>query len=578
MKAKIINSVDDLHNPVVDISEIHLDDILRLDNFPQTANITDKIAFINKYLFEKTKDRSVQAITKNNQIIITKLENYEILKRRVVVLTIDGIPIPFGSAPEFTKDYNHKYGLYPEMTIIPDQTYSRGINYGEVEFTIYSNYFLDHKKQKLQIVCSPEKKQRLDENIKSTLFGPDYQQLIADEEQKLAAISKLHFLQRHEIKNKIRILKVLAVERRFFEIFDDNGKILSNVSDFVDWKTFDKQNNGRAELELKTGKKIYIEQSKTVSEGLFTVFDANNDILATIDLRGVEEIEHGFTVGKRPLNRYHVGMHVISTGTGFSANKKTTSFIFWLEGKPYVWDPMAYTKDYLKRKGLGTEAIKGFGYSHDHADHDQGGYNYVWDAKKACYISTDIVLDMILKKTANNLNKKLEEVKDRLDTINLEYNKRQKWPGANTIKYKVEYGLHSIPSIMIKFYNKHTSIGYSGDTLYDKKKFQEFLDIIKNEIKSGTSSVSRQTYKDLVKAFKRRNKFFKDVDVIFHEAGEDHYIHTTRAEFRKDHPGKRIFWGHIDRKRSTKYTAEKREQTLRDYYNFFMETPNSTLR
>ena len=124
-----------------------------------------------------------------------------------------------------------------------------------------------------------------------------------------------------------------------------------------------------------------------------------------------------------------------------------------------------------------------------------------------------------------------------VDVISLPIGKEVALPGYERITIELEYGLHPIPTSMVKFYyndeqgNRLKTLGYSADTILDLERYRKWV----NEGKLEEQDTERLA------------TFFSDIDIIIHEAGGDP-IHSKMEEVIAAYPGKKIYWVHTNLK------------------------------
>jgi|GEM_PF-1202182 len=488
-----------------------LTNIIKLESiYLQCNNLNKLFRFLNLH-------PSFQAIIKENQIVIEALE-LEILKPGSAALRIDeDNKIVFGAAPEFIKPFLQAGEKIPEFIVLSKNTFKDGINFAEIEFSIYNNFFLQNGR-KVKVICTEKQEIQLRIVLSVTLFGPDYDGLLHNEKDQIRII---------EI-NKLKKFRDLLIPR------DKEGNIIP-LDSYIEFIHFiDK----KAKITLRNNKNIFIYTSDK-NPDLFFILNEKNEVIGDIDLSCINKNEFTFPVQRTPLSRDELGIFVLDSGDGFTPDRHTSSFLLWLEGSPLLVDPMAYSDLYLKRKGIDKAEIKDIFLSHNHGDHDQGVYNYLISGNKIRIIGSWIVIQQTIMKVAAAIDKSFDELKEMIDFIELPVGKEIPLEGYDNITVELEYGLHPIPSNMIKFRYKDEAgntiktLGYSGDTFFDPEKYQIWLDNnMFNEI-----------------TIDRLQNFFIDADIIVHEAGGGS-LHTDMEKLAKHYKGKDIYWVHTKETRS----------------------------
>ncbi|OHD56179.1 MAG: hypothetical protein A2014_04225 [Spirochaetes bacterium GWF1_49_6] len=528
----------------IDISLVGLSSVYsaEINAIKTNKQIDEQCRAVNLFLEKMNIDPAFQAFNRGNKIALETVK-MEIVKPRTVALQVNdkGEKIFINAAPELAKTFLGRNEKVPQCVVLPRKTFREHLNFAEIEFLIYTNW-LFQKQQKVVIICSGEQEIRLRKIIQLTLFGPDYDALLRTEKDP-------------------RMIKDYRRMRSFREILalrDDAGKKYE-LDDFIGFIHFV---GDRAEIPMPSGDVFTVVEDPKNPEDIFYIYKESH-LIARVDLYRSNKQEIDCPVERYPVSYDELGIYILDSGTGFSPDKHTTSFVLWLSGIPILVDPMAYSDEYLRRKGLPHQSIRYIFPSHMHADHDQGLYNYLLNGEKIIIMGPQIVVDQAIEKIAATINMPMEEAKQTVKTLILPVEKRVPLPGFENIDIEVTFGLHSIPTTMFKVYYKDAagktvkSLGYSGDTLYDPEKYEEWF---------AQGKIDRETIDTL-------KSFFKDVDIIIHEAGGG-YIHTEYKKFAKDHPEKEIYWVHTQDTKADKGTIVQ----AGDHFSFIAEDPNKKLQ
>jgi CRP-like cAMP-binding protein len=194
---------------------------------------------------------------------------------------------------------------------------------------------------------------------------------------------------------------------------------------------------------------------------------------------------------------------------------------------------MAYSDLYLRRKGIDTGEILDIFISHNHGDHDQGVYNYLINGRKLRLIGSPVVVEQTLIKVAAAVDVALDEIRRIVDTCIIPVGEERRLPGYDGIFVTLAYTIHSIPCNMIKFRYRDQNgaliktLGYSGDTLFDPAQFPVWV----REGKLDQAFIDTQL------------EFFRDVDVLIHEAGGG-TIHSHMQAVAAHYPQVELYWVH----------------------------------
>ncbi|OHD53522.1 MAG: hypothetical protein A2Y33_03885 [Spirochaetes bacterium GWF1_51_8] len=497
---------------------------------------------VNQFLEKMNLEPAFQAFVRDGKISLETV-NMEIVKPRTVALEVNDIgeKIFINAAPELAKTFLARNERVPQCVVLPGKTFRDHLNFAEVEFLIYTNWILQ-KEQKVIIICTPEQEERLRRVIQLTIFGPDYDTLLVTETNPQTI---------KEYKRLKCFCEILALR-------DINGRRY-DTEDFIGFINFKK---GKADIMMPSGQVFTVAEDSVNPDDVFNIYKGDY-LIARVDLYRANKQEIDCPVERYPVSYDELGVYVLDSGTGFSVDKHTTSFVLWLSGVPVLVDPMAYSDEYLRRKGLPHQAIRYIFLSHIHADHDQGLYNYLLSGEKIVLIGPEHVVKQALEKVAATVNTSLAEASEMVKTLILPIEKRVPLPGFDNIDIEITYGFHSIPTAMFKVYYKDASgktvksLGYSGDTIYDPVKYEQWV----NEGKLDRETV------DTLKGF------FKDADIVIHEAGAG-IIHTEYQKFYRDHSDKEIYWVHTQ---STELDQGK-VLLAGEHFSFIEEDQNKKLQ
>ncbi|MBN1410418.1 MAG: cyclic nucleotide-binding domain-containing protein [Spirochaetales bacterium] len=490
---------------------VRRDIIFKLTQLTEIKDISEQSARLNHLFRDLGIDPTCQPLVRGKEIILGKLD-VEVLKPHTVSLKVnEREKIVFGAAPEFIKTFHAHGENIPEYLILSGKTFRDGINFAEIEFAIYDNFFFQHGR-KLKIICTQTQETRLRIILQVTLLGPDFDRLMAFEQNEA---------RRQELER-------LKAYQDFLAPRDNDGNII-DIDGYIEFIHFE---DNTAELTLASGERIKILKAPENPDA-FTIIDSNGEMMGYIDLGGITMEEFDFPVQRTPISRDEFGVFVLDSGDGFTPDKHTSSFLMWLEGKPLLVDPMAYSEKYLKRKGIDSNEIVDFFISHNHGDHDQGVYNYLIRGRRIRLIGSEINVQQTLKKVAAAIDTSIADMKNLVDVVPLPIGQEVELPGYKHVTVELEYAFHPIPTNMIKFrYRDKTgklvkTLGYSGDTVFDPEKYEEW-------IKQGR--LKREYLQPLL-------DFFKDADIIIHEAGGG-VIHTYMEKVIKYYPKKTLYWVH----------------------------------
>jgi hypothetical protein len=406
------------------------------------------------------------------------------------VVVDESLSIVFGSPPEWIK---RATGVpFPQFIFLGDTHLDRGLNFCEIEFPVYKNFFFN-KQRKTRIVAPRGRIEGLKKILGEALLGPD--SYGGDPLSKKAEYFADLLAVRENFSPSGR--KLLLPDYAGFESFEDDRYLLGLVT------------------VTRTG------------ADSFLVARGRDEIAVDLSLAGGAP---GDTVAPAPpeVKEGGLSLYCFDSGDGFSPNKECSSFMLCTAGGLLVFDPSAGSCDAFRAAGFDMKNIRGIFISHLHADHDQGLYRFLDADPSLPVFAGGAVFDSL----AGKLDILYGEGASR--TFNL----TRLTAGGTTgldgpgVDVTCDYGFHSIPSMMMKirFHDEKFAnhvVGYSGDTLYDPVRFRS--ESFNREYREGLEG------------------FFADADTIIHEAGAG-LIHTDPEDlipFLAEN--QRVFWLHTPR-------------------------------
>lgn len=482
--------------------------------------------------------------------------------------------ILFGCPPEVIKHFYWIKETIPFNIVIPQRTFIKGRNIFDLEFITYSVIFSQKSEEILNIVCSETQEQRIRITLQEALFGPIFKDIFSSflleslrrfyfnkrqkaslenivdqiatnqeifsrfkaimslklKEEKIvlkmkpvlrAYLKKLLWLANFA-KNRIYKLiteayvraAMLKLEMNFFALCDER-KRTEFLDSIICFHHFDE--NRKATLTKRSGLKLRIRQTEN---GLFKLYK-NGKLVKTVDLEFSKKKRGLGKIAKTPFEIPELGITFLGSGTGFDPMTYTSCYIIWIEGKAIAVDLLSNCKEHFMRLGISPDDITHIFLSHLHADHDVGVIEEIMWGKKKHLLTSRLIFDSFLRKAEALTKVRKDNIKEFVYFTNLEPGKEIPVPGIDRTYIKFDYSFHSIPSGRFKLRytslsGKEYSIGFSGDTKYDKQ-------LVNNIYKEGIITA------------KRRDEilgFLWDCDLIIHEAGGDE-LHTDAQELLK---------------------------------------------
>ena len=95
----------------------------------------------------------------------------------IIVKDKDIGSIMFGCPPELVKFFNKEKEPLPNIIVIPQRTFRKGVNYFDLEFVAYSILFFSKSKEPLNIVCTELQEERIRVVLQEALFGPVFKEI-----------------------------------------------------------------------------------------------------------------------------------------------------------------------------------------------------------------------------------------------------------------------------------------------------------------------------------------------------------------------------------------------------------------
>jgi len=373
--------------------------------------------------------------------------------------------IQFGSPPETIKDTMTLPNGIPNIFVLPEKlfTWDKGISVAEIEFPIYFNFFIRHKKT--FILCSEEQFIQMKAFLNEAVFGPKELDIKIDFDDQIEE----------------SVFPDLKSEMDFFR----NGLKLSDLVAFGIFK------NSKFTIQGITIKK---------TKDTFLVLNKNEKIA---EVRNKVEYKSTYEIGERlpePFKPPLFGITCLGPSHGFDPTENTSGFIIWLNHQGVMVDPPVNSTEWLEDSNVNPKLIEGVILTHCHADHDAGTFQKILEEGRITLYATQTILNSFLKKYSS-LTKVSEDYLKKLFAF------RPIKIGSPLFiyggKFRMFYTLHSIPTIGFKMEFQDQSFVYSSDHNNNPEIHSELY-------KDG--KISKERYKQL-------SEFPWDSKVIYHESG-----------------------------------------------------------
>ncbi|PRP78065.1 hypothetical protein PROFUN_14039 [Planoprotostelium fungivorum] len=408
-------------------------------------------------------------------------------------------PVQIGIPPETIKTSLRNREDVPQYYVLPPLLFAEDINFGEVEFPIFFNFFIKQAfkdpSKKVYVVGNASHLERVKTVFKESIFGPDPNQTFVNQE-----ISG----ERKQFGYTIQMDK----ERDALAHKNKDGSS-AKLTDFANFLPFDENGIATITKDLEDGQKQELKIANL--DGLIRFYE-NGKYTAAVDTNIYQSRGHQSEkkeVAQLPECTFEpptFGVTFLGTSHGFDKNGNTTGFIIWINGRGIVVDPPVQTTDYLHSQGIKTSIVDKVILTHCHSDHDSGIIRKIITGEKIELYTTKTVHESYVRKmnASTGLN-----ITDYYHFIPVSIGLPMPIAGA---LFEFDYSFHTIPTVRFKVSYAGQSISYSSDTFYDPKTFS---DLRERKVISPEREISLRM-------------FVFDADLIIHESGVPP-IHTSIA-------------------------------------------------
>src|SRR5262249_12878038 len=207
--------------------------------------------------------------------------------------------------------------------------------------------------------------------------------------------------------------------------------------------------------------------------------------------------------------RPRFGVTPLGTSHGFDPVGEVTSFVVWINGKGILVDPSPESLMHLERLGVAPVDVSFVFLTHLHADHDGGLLEKLLSGRRTTVIASDVVYRSLIEKmglitghdvAARGLIRHIPANPGQSTMIEL---------GGDAARIETRWNFHPIPPHGFTPTLDGQTCGYSGDTLYDPGRLAELR---------AEERLSVQQYEALMHFFWTADGT-PTVDLLYHEAG-----------------------------------------------------------
>ncbi|MBN2440270.1 MAG: cAMP/cGMP-dependent 3',5'-cyclic-AMP/GMP phosphodiesterase [Spirochaetales bacterium] len=394
------------------------------------------------------------------------------LKQKVTYLPRGGILIntsvgyiQFGAPPETIKDTMALPLSVPHIFVLPKQLFNwdKGISLAELEFPIYFNFFIKHKKT--HVICNEEQAKQLIKVLQESVFGPKQLDLSTDF---------------HQFGEDI-VIPDLRAELNYYKNF--------TLKDLISPEYF--ENN------------TYKIENITISINNRNNFFLYEDDKKIAEIPGIIEYSPKFIIGERlpePYTPPLFGITCLGPSHGFDPTENTSGFIIWLNHGGIMVDPPVNSTEWLEDSNVNPKLIDSIILTHCHADHDAGTFQKILEEGKITIYTTCTILESFLRKYSALSNEPVSYLRQLFRFLPVSIGKPIYIHGG---EFRMFYTLHSIPAVGFTIRFQDQSFVYSSDHQNDpgihKKLYDEKI-------------ISEARYKELT-------HFPWESNLIYHESG-----------------------------------------------------------
>ena len=448
---------------------------------------------------------------------------------RSVLFSHDGnIRVQVGSLSQTAKNILRE-GIKGEyLFILPKHLFEGRINYIDVEFIVYLNFFVLHG-MRTRIAGMATQKEALERLLTLTIYGIFNPQAV--EPPSFAALQRTY---------GVPDLETFAFLRMCYERYSTRrdahptGAILG-IDAYVDFIVLNEEEQPTP-IPIKTpdehGTPSHAGIVRVVPHrsGSFDVriTQANGrstakDLTVRPPARVVGSVPEAFCHAIQfATDRPRFGVTPLGTSHGFDPAGDLTSFVLWINGKGILIDPSPEALGYLEYIGVAQTDLLYVFLTHVHADHDGGLIEKLLSDSRTTIIASEVVFQLFVKKAQFVTGHDFEqEGLVQHVAANPGVPVRLEVAGEH-ITLETRWNLHPIPTNGFKMTVGGTCFGYSGDTQYAPDLIRQL---------QREQQLPRRQAEDLLYFF-----WTPDgqpmVDLLYHEAGIPP-IHTDRRQLER---------------------------------------------
>jgi CRP-like cAMP-binding protein/glyoxylase-like metal-dependent hydrolase (beta-lactamase superfamily II) len=430
-------------------------------------------------------------------------QQIQILDHSVLWSADGSIRVQFGSPAQTTRNILREGVGDEHLFVLPSRLVDGRMNYGDVEFVVYLNFFL-RRGLRTRIVGTVQQRDTLAQLLTLTIHGvfdPG-----AREQPSFEELHRRYSVPDLETYDFLRLAyESFAVRER-----SEPGAAVLPADAYLAYTVLSEEGEtivpiGGAEVRLSPApggcEARIVDGDGRVTAKHLTVSRAHPVASLIPDM-------HRKAV-RFATDRPRFGVTPLGTSHGFDPVGEVTSFVVWINGKGVLVDPSPESLIHLEEMGVAAVDVPYVFLTHLHADHDGGLLEKLLDGRRTTVIASEVVYRSLVEKmrlitghdvAARGLLRHVPANPGQPTVIELL---------GDSARIDTRWNLHPIPTNGFTLTMDGRTFGYSGDTLYSPGRLAALR---------ADGRLSAQQYEALMHFFWNAEGT-PTVDLIYHEAG-----------------------------------------------------------
>jgi CRP-like cAMP-binding protein/glyoxylase-like metal-dependent hydrolase (beta-lactamase superfamily II) len=421
-----------------------------------------------------------------------------------VLWSADGtIRVQFGSPAQTTRNILREGVGDEHLFVLPQRLVDGRMNYGDVEFVVYLNFFL-RRGLRTRIAGTARQQSALTQLLTLTIHG-----VFDPGAREQASFEELH--RRYGVPD----LETYDFLRLAYESFavrerSEPGAAVLPADAYFAYSVLSEE--GETIVPIG-GTEVRLGLSPGGCEA--RIVDPDGHVTAKhLTVSRVHRVAHLIPDMYRNAVRFaterpRFGITPLGTSHGFDPVGEVTSFVVWINGKGILVDPSPESLIHLERIGVAAVDVPYVLLTHLHADHDGGLLEKLLSGRRTTVIASDVVYRSLVEKmrlitghdvAARGLLRHVPANPGQPTVIELV---------GDSVRIDTRWNLHPIPTNGFTLTVGERTFGYSGDTLYDPGRLAALR---------AEGRLSADQYETLMHFFWTADGI-PTVDLLYHEAG-----------------------------------------------------------